>query len=112
VPAGSYQVSAAMTGYGSGSSGYFFCELISPAGSPMDFRFGNVDSSILNTSMSLQRLLSTTGGTLTVQCRLNAGTTHVYNSSLIATQVGSASGAVTPNAVKAGTNLPPTQPTR
>jgi hypothetical protein len=103
VPAGRYQVEAMSTGYYSNQpSGYFSCVLLGPTGGSMGERFGNVDqTAIYNASLAINGLVQTTGGTITLRCKVWTGAAYVYESTIMATKVGTTSGPLvtrsTPN---------------
>ncbi|RHW23844.1 hypothetical protein D0Z08_27520 [Nocardioides immobilis] len=71
---------------------------MSPNGAAVSTRFGNVDATGFNTTMMLNGLVQTTGGTVALRCALLSGLTQLYESTILATRVGATSGPIVSNA--------------
>jgi hypothetical protein len=111
VPAGTYQVSATgtLTQYG-GPATYINCALRSPAGTQVTDTYTTLVPGALGALVpfSLTGLVHTSaGGVMAVRCfDFNGGTSAAaYDVSIVATQVSSGSGSVTPN-VRVAPRLP------
>jgi hypothetical protein len=105
VPAGSYEVSAHFTPDGGGN--YGSCYLMSPGGNPIAFGTASLSPSNPFESASMDGLVTTTGGDLSLSCYTQSGTAAFYYDSIVATQVDAAFGSVTPNIVtRSGAALP------
>jgi hypothetical protein len=97
VPAGSYEVSAHFTPQGGGN--YGSCYLMSPGNNPIAFGTVSLSPSNPFESASMDGLVTTTGGNLSLSCYTQSGTATFYYNSIVATQVDAAFGEVTPNIV-------------
>lgn len=111
VPAGSYQVQASTSAYIDGTTGYFWCDLLAPSGALIGERFGNVDNTtIYNTSMTIDGLVQTNGGTISVRCYSLSGNADFYERTILATRVGTTSGPIVSKQTR--THRVPSQPGR
>lgn len=101
LPQGYYQLSATMTLF---NGPYAYCSLVTPSNG-VDYAYGNAPglvttpsgtATVLNASLALQGLVYSPGETVSVNCGDVSGGHggDVYNTSIIATRVNSATGSV------------------
>lgn len=92
VPAGSYLVHADVLA--EGASNRYFCYIVPHPGYQSQDGLAQTDSSTAWVEFGVQHLISTSGGTIELQCGQYNTSGAIYEASLIATQVNSVSGDV------------------
>ena len=100
VPAGTYVVIVNALVTSGGLSNDVICELLSPGSGPVNSSLVSVNGQARDETITLQGVMTTTGGTITVRCatELPATGINLEESRITAVSVGTASGDVTPHA--------------